>query len=91
MSLNRFAKRRDTNEREIVVALRKAGCDVQRRDDYDLNVVRSGREYRLEVKTPMGPLTKRQVAMLRRGEGIVIVRTVTEAFQAVGLLPKEAA
>lgn len=91
MSLARFAKRRDANESEIVQALRAAGCDVVRRDDYDLDVMRAGLNYKLEVKTQTGALTARQKRLLARGENIQIVRTVTEAFQAVGLLPKAAA
>ena len=86
MTLNRHAKRRDANEAEIVAALRRAGCDVQRRDDYDLNVMRAGHEYRLEVKTLKGLLTKRQKDMLQRGEGIIIVRSVLEALKAVGII-----
>ena len=91
MTLVRFAKRRDANEAGIVEALRIAGCDVERRDDYDLDVIRAGRNYKLEVKVPKGVLTARQKRLLARGEHIQIVRTVAEAFQAVGLLPKDAA
>lgn len=79
----RWAKRRDANEPEIVAALRKGGCKVERLDDYDLHVKRAGKEYRLEVKMPDGKLTKRQQE--RADNGVIVVRSVTDALRAVGL------
>lgn len=83
MTLNRYAKRRDQNEPEIVEALRQAGCEVERRDDYDLHVKRAGKEYRLEVKMPNGKLTRRQ--QQRADQDVIVVRSVTDALRAVGL------
>jgi len=51
MSLNRFAKRRDFNEKEIVKALESIGCSVYRLDiPCDLLCCYKGRTFLVEVK-----------------------------------------
>lgn len=61
MSLNRYAKRRDANEPQIVNALRKAGFSVERIDTpVDLIVGRYGYTHLVEVKMPKGRLTEHQ-------------------------------
>lgn len=88
MSRNRYAKRRDTNEAEIVAMLERIGCDVIRADDVDLLVGRAGNTYLLEVKRPdratesrIRPIQKR----LRDGwrGHYAIVTSCEEAMAAV--------
>jgi len=89
MTLNRYAKRRDANHREIIDALRQAGCDVEEPDVCDALVGRAGRNYMLEVKVPgyaesaLKPRQKRLRATWR-GQ-YAIVTTIAEALAAVGL------
>lgn len=88
MTRNRYAKRRDENEPEIIAALEAAGCDVIRADDVDLLVGRAGKTYLVEVKRPnratesrIQPIQKR----LRdnwRGH-YAIVTTAEEALEAI--------
>lgn len=91
MSLNRQDARRDENEPEIVAALELAGCRVKRGNWVDLIAQRGSQTFLIEVKTQRGRLTGLQRALIAQGWKIHVVRTVTEALQAVGLLPKEAA
>ncbi len=54
----KYAKRRDTNERAIILALRRFGCAVSQLGDAgvpDLLVSRNGVLHILEVKLPLGP------------------------------------
>jgi hypothetical protein len=85
VSIHRWAAKRDANEDEIVDALRKAGCQVECRRDYDLHVIRAAKHYKLEVKMPKGHLTPRQKKMLASGEDIILVHSPLEALKAVGL------
>ena len=96
----RRAARRDATEDAIVVALRSAGCSVAYwgiDGAPDLVVGRAGVTYLLEVKQPLGPrggssqdgqqLNDLQLAWHRKWRGhVTVVRSVTEAFQVVGLL-----
>jgi hypothetical protein len=95
MSLNRYAKKRDTAEPGIIDALERAGFDVWQRDDPDLFVRKRswapGIVQLLEVKTGRGK--KLTVARDKRQEsqrnfiastGTPIVRTPLEALRAVG-------
>lgn len=91
MTLNRHDARRDENEPEIVAALELAGCRVRRGNWVDLIAQRGSQTFLIEVKTKGGRLTGLQCALIADGWQIHVVRTVTEALQAVGLLPKEAA
>jgi len=85
MSLNRYAKRRDENEPEIVRALRDIGATIKRLDDIDLLVGWRGRNYLLEVKVEKGPLKRSQEDMVRTWRGqYEIVRSVDEALRAIG-------
>jgi len=86
-SAPRRAQRRDSNEREIVVALCDAGylvseggwlCDLIA---YDPN---EDRTYLLEVKAPGGRLTPTQEGAIAKGWPIRVVRSVEEAFRACG-------
>lgn len=85
MSLNRYAKRRDENEPEIVRALRDIGASIKRLDDIDLLVGWRGRNFLLEIKTARGPLKDSQENMVRSWRGqYEIVRSVDEALRAIG-------
>ena len=65
MSLHRYGKRRDANEPEVVMALRKAGAVVWFMDrPFDLLVGHRGRLVALEVKTRTGTLKPSQVDAL---------------------------
>lgn len=85
MSLNRYAKRRDPNEKDIVRALRDIGASVKRLDDIDLLVGWQRRNFLLEVKTERGALKPSQEDMVKSWRGqYEIVRSVDEALRAIG-------
>lgn len=85
MSLNRYAKRRDDNERAIIDALEKCGCSVEQLDVIDLLVERAGVKFLLEVKRPKGgKLTPAQVKFRRRFK-FTVVTCPLDALRAVGL------
>lgn len=87
MSINRYAKRRDENEPEIVKALRTIGATIKRLDDVDLLVGWHGRNFLLEIKTAKGPLKPSQEDMVRSWRGqYEIVRSVDEALKVIGAL-----
>jgi hypothetical protein len=84
----RLRTRRDGNEREIIQALEAAACDVVQIDyPCDLLVGRAGVNHLIEVKLPDGKLREGQerFAETWRGSRVHVVRTVEEAFRAVGL------
>lgn len=85
MSINRYAKKRDANEKEIVEALLKAGYSVVRLDTpLDLLVGKNGVTWLLEVKMPDGELTKPQKEFIKTWQGqFAIARTPEEALAAV--------
>ncbi len=86
MSLNRYAKRRDENEPEIISALERAGCHVQRLDTpFDLLVSKSGSDYKIEVKMPRAKLTPAQVDYIADNKGAP-VHVVTSAEQALEIV-----
>jgi hypothetical protein len=93
VSLNRYAKARDTNEAEIVRELRAVGATVVLLDQpVDLLVGFRGRNFLLEVKQPIGPrggsshsaLTSDQIEFFQlwRGE-VIVVRSPEAALQAI--------
>lgn len=89
MSIKRWGAARDHNERAIVDALLKAGALVYRLDEpCDLLVGFGGATWLLEVKVPGGKLTPKQERFMsewsKAGGSCVVVRTVTEALQAIG-------
>ena len=85
----KYAAKRDANEREIIDALEKAGCQVWQVNHAglpDLYVMRAGKGYWLECKSGRyGKLTKAQQANLERGLRFEIVRCPIEALHAVGI------
>lgn len=84
-----YARRTDSNQDEIVAALRRMGCSVQSlasvgRGCPDLLVGYSGRNILLEVKAPKGQPTSDQVTWGAQWSGQMgIVRTVEDAIRAV--------
>lgn len=80
MSLNRWAKRRDSNELEIIDEFERLGFSVCRIDTpLDLIVGKNDRNYLVEVKTASGRLTKDQQQFIRDWQGqFAVVRTVEE-------------
>ncbi len=86
----RYDAKRDANEQKIINALEAAFCSVVKineKDVPDLLVGKSGQTYLLEVKSERGRLSAGQDEFVRtwRGGPAVVVRTVDEALQAVGL------
>lgn len=88
MSLNRYAKLRDKNEKQIVADLRKLGAKVRQLDRPDLIVRFAGRTYLLEIGNPDYPNRVRDEEQKEFLEtfGIPIVHTSDEAFRIIGAL-----
>lgn len=88
---------RDANEREIVDALRLAGCEVIRLEDKDRaglldllvfvpRFAQSDRLMLLEVKTETGRVRPEQHELMSRWPSVTaVVRTPLEALGAIGL------
>ena len=88
MTLARFAKRRDANQREIVEALERVGAEVWITDrPADLLVWHRKTWHVLETKIPKGRYTELQKAERARGlcEGIVTVTNPLQALAAIGV------
>ena len=86
MTLNRYAKNRDTNEREIVDGLRAMGARVVQIDrPVDLLVGYRRKTFLLEVKSGKGRLTALQAEFFDAWAGgtAVIVRSLEEAIRVV--------
>jgi hypothetical protein len=86
VSLNRYAKRKDENQPQIVKALRDVGAKVRIQDFPDLAVKYRGKLHWLEVSNPQNKYRKRkaeQLEFLREWE-IPIVETEMEALLAIG-------
>ena len=81
----------DTNQREIMQALRDIGASVEVLSGVghgcpDLLVGYQGTNYLLECKSPKGKATSDQCYWMARWNGKLpdFVRTVDEAFKAIG-------
>lgn len=86
MSLNRYAARRDANERPIVKALRKAGALVLQLGKFDLLVCYRGTLFMLDPKTVNGKPTEAQQALIDQGWPLCFVRDEIAALKAVGAI-----
>lgn len=89
MSLARFAKRKDANQRPIVEALERVGAEVWITDrPADLLIWFRQAWHVLEVKSARGRLTSLQSGEREKGlaRGIKTVRTPVEALEAVGAM-----
>lgn len=88
MSLNRYAKRRDETEPDIVKGLEKCGVQVLRQDFPDLVARRAGVIYLLEVDgiTENRKRSPEQLEFLREWQ-IPRVKNLDDALAVVGLRP----
>ena len=87
----KYAARADSNQREIVGALRQMGATVESlhrvgRGVPDLLIGFRGHNYLAEVKTATGKPSRGQVEWMRdwRGQSCII-RSVEDAMQMLGL------
>jgi phage gpG-like protein len=90
--MSRYARKRDTNERDIIDALRNAGCMVIQENNVDLWVLPPHLPYwvPMEVKTKTGKLTEYQQRLHTSmaddyNYKIAIVTTIDEALEAAEL------
>ena len=88
--MNRFARKVDTTQSDIVDALERIGCEVTDTSGAgwgipDLIVTRAGVNYLLECKSMRGKLTPAQIKFHFK-HVVHIVRTPEEAIEAVGLI-----
>lgn len=82
MSLNRYAKKRDASEPEIVSALLQCGFSVERLDrPVDLAVGFRGKCWLVECKVEGAKLNKNQVEFVAgwRGPKVVVLRSAQDA------------
>lgn len=81
----------DANYYEIKHALERIGATCDRRSPGDLVVGFRGHNYLLEIKTQRGKQNEKQVKFQRDWRGqYAVVRTVEEAWQAIGFQAVEA-
>jgi hypothetical protein len=86
MSLARYAKKRDSNEPQIISALESAGAEVWVLDrPVDLLIRFRERWHLMEVKTEKGRLTDEQARFVE-STGCPVVRTPVEALRAIGAM-----
>lgn len=87
MSLKRYAAKRDSNEREIIDALKRIGAEVielSAKGVPDILVGFRGKNYLFEIKSDKGKLTPDQVKFHQIWTGQVeIIRTVDEALTII--------
>ena len=76
--------KRDTNEREIIDALKCVGAKVIQLDRFDLLVNYKGKIFLIEVKSKAGKLTESQKELIDDGWPLNIVRTVEQAYNVIG-------
>ena len=94
MSLRRQANpKRDSNEKEIIEALERAGAFVTKLSAEgcpDLLVIFRSEIFLIEVKMPKGKLTPAQIEWhaqsLNHDVGVYIVHSPLEALQAIHIL-----
>jgi hypothetical protein len=96
MSLNRYAKKRDIAEPEVVKTLRDCGFSVERIDrpvDLIVGVPRTRRTHLVEVKTGKRKLNEnqREFVDVWRGSEIVTLRDAQEAMDWAVMVSQEAA
>ena len=82
MTLNRYAKRRDANEPELVAAARRIGLKVWITSELGDWLVQYGKLQRLvEVKTEDGKLSESQAKRKQQGLNAYVVRTVDDVLE----------
>jgi len=82
MSLNRYAKKRDTSEREIITTLETVGMHVHQLDrPVDLVAGYRGLNYLIEVKTGKAKPNAEQAEFIETWRGqVVVLRDAQEAM-----------
>lgn len=90
LSLNRYDKRRDKNETEIINVFRSVGISVEPIDTpCDLIIGWGGRSALVEVKTEKGGYTESQKKFLTTWRGdYITVRSVDQALKVAALFKK---
>lgn len=87
MGLHSYNAKRDSNEPDIIDALRAVGCTVQPlsiKGVCDLLVGIDGINYLLEVKNGKNDLTDDQIKFFETWDGqCAVVRTVEEAIEVI--------
>jgi hypothetical protein len=94
MSLNRYAKKRDIAEPEVVSTLKQCGFSVERMDQpVDLLVGFRRKTFLVEVKTGKRKLNENQRTFVAewRGSEIVTLRDAQEAMDWAVMVSQEAA
>jgi hypothetical protein len=94
MSLNRYAKKRDIAEPEVVTTLKQCGFSVERIDTpVDLIVGFRRRTFLVEVKTGKRKFNENQRGFVEawRGSEIVTLRDAQEAMDWAVMVSQEAA
>lgn len=91
MSLNRYAKKRDSNESEIIQALTDVGAYVIKLDRFDLLVAFMGGLFALEVKVnEKAKVTKIQredsAEFAKVGTPYTFVYSPEDALKAIGAM-----
>jgi Holliday junction resolvase len=92
--MTRRASKVDSNQSEIVDALRAAGCSVLDLSGVgkgmpDICAAKDGINYLMEIKNPKtyGKLSKRQIEWHDTWRGqVAIVRSVDEALRVIGVV-----
>lgn len=92
--MRKYAAKRDGNEKAIIQALTHVGASVTQlsaKGIPDLLVGFRGETYLFETKNKYGKLTDDQIAFMDtwRGKPVVIVKTVKEALDAIGVISFE--
>lgn len=88
MSLNRYAAKRDENEKDIIRDLEKVGAVVEQLDKPDLIVRFRFQTFLMEVANPLNKYRKREKEQIEflKTFGIPIVQTSDEALRVIGAL-----
>lgn len=82
MTLNRYARRRDSNEGDLITAARECGLKVWVTSELGDWLAQYGKVTRvIEVKTEDGRLTKAQEFRRAQGLNTHIVRTVDDVLE----------
>lgn len=92
--ISKMKTKRDSNQAEIVAALRRVGAMVDDQAEFgggrpDIIVGFRKQNFRLEIKTKTGKLNKRQQEFHRLWSEcgqICVVRTIDEALKAIGAI-----
>lgn len=85
MSLKRYAARRDSTEKPIVLALRQIGAKVIHLDKFDLLVLYKNQLFMFDAKVPKGRKTDSQERLRAEGWPLTYVESIDGALEALGV------